>query len=101
MSPALLRATRTLGRMEGLPAEPVAKIHRMEQVGLIVLGSVVGALATGGVATFGAWSRRKRETQVAARLIYGDLQVMEGCAKRFSRRSAGRIGLTRRRLHMG
>ena len=59
-------------------AEPVAKMHHVEQVGLIVLGSIVGALATGGVTAFGVRSRRKRETQVAARLIYGDLLVMEG-----------------------
>jgi len=47
------------------------------EAALIVLGSIVGAVATGGVSAWDAWRRRTAERRVAARLILGDLYVLE------------------------
>lgn len=45
---------------------------------LVVLGAVVGALATGGVSAWAAWQERQLRRKVAARVILGDLYVIEG-----------------------
>lgn len=44
---------------------------------LVVLGAVVGALATGGVGAWDAWRQRQERRRVAARVILGDLFVLE------------------------
>jgi hypothetical protein len=49
----------------------------MEQVGLIILGAIVVTLSTLAGNSWEGWQRRKREAQVAARVIYGDLQVLQ------------------------
>ena len=63
-----------------LRVRPSGHCTGMSDVALIVLGSVIGALATGGVA---AWERRQDrliDAMVAARVLLGDLYVLEeGC----------------------
>lgn len=49
----------------------------MEEFGLVILGAVVGAFATGGVAFWDAGRERRQRRRVAARLILGDLYVLE------------------------
>ncbi|MEA2494904.1 MAG: hypothetical protein QOJ29_2815 [Thermoleophilaceae bacterium] len=44
---------------------------------LLVLGAVVGALATGGVAAWGSRRQRCERRRVAARVILGDLYVLK------------------------
>jgi hypothetical protein len=44
---------------------------------LVVLGAIVGALATGGVGAWDAWRQRQERRRVAARVILGDLFVLE------------------------
>lgn len=50
----------------------------MEQVGLIILGAIVVTLSALAGNSWEGRQRRKREARVAARVIYGDLQVLEG-----------------------
>jgi hypothetical protein len=50
----------------------------MEQLALIVLGAVVGALSTGGATAWDAWRQRRERRRVAARVVLGDLYVLEG-----------------------
>lgn len=50
----------------------------MDQVGLIVLGAVLGAVATGGVQALNAAKQRRLDRRVAARAILGDLYRTEG-----------------------
>lgn len=52
----------------------------MEQIALIVLGAVVGALSTGGVSFYAQWRDRRLSRKVAARLILGDLYLAQGGA---------------------
>jgi hypothetical protein len=52
----------------------------VEQVGLIVLGSVIGAVATGGVGLYAERRRERLARKVAARLILGDLYLVEALA---------------------
>jgi hypothetical protein len=44
---------------------------------LIVVGAIVGAVSTGGVSAFDAWRQRRVRRRVAARVILGDLYVLE------------------------
>ena len=44
---------------------------------LLVLGAMVGALATGGVSAWDAWRQRRARRRVAARVILGGLYVLE------------------------
>ncbi len=48
----------------------------MEALLLVVLGALVGALSTGGVAAWDAWRQRQERRRVAARVILGDLYVL-------------------------
>jgi len=50
----------------------------MDSIGLVVLGAVIGAAATGGVQAWIAARRRLLERKVAARAILGDLYMTEG-----------------------
>lgn len=50
----------------------------MKEFALVVLGAIVGALATGGISAWELRSQRQTGVRVAARLILGDLYVMEG-----------------------
>jgi hypothetical protein len=50
----------------------------MDQLGLIVLGAVFGAAATGGVQAWIAARERRLDRKVAARAILGDLFRTEG-----------------------
>lgn len=47
------------------------------EIGLIVLGAVIGAAATGGVQSWDAWRTRRLHRMVAARVIQGDLYISE------------------------
>ena len=49
----------------------------MGEVALLVLGAVVGALSTGGVQAWDANRQRRDRRRVAARMILGDLYVLE------------------------
>jgi hypothetical protein len=44
---------------------------------LVVLGALVGALSTGGVAAWDSWRQRRERRRVAARVILGDLYALE------------------------
>lgn len=59
----------------------------MEQVGLIVLGSVIGALATGGVGVYVEHRREGLARKVAARLILGDLFLLGAWAAYIAKRA--------------
>jgi hypothetical protein len=50
----------------------------MDSVGLVVLGAVIGAAATGGIQAWTGARQRRRERKVAARAILGDLFLTEG-----------------------
>ncbi|HTA35549.1 MAG TPA: hypothetical protein VK761_02440, partial [Solirubrobacteraceae bacterium] len=47
------------------------------QFGLVVLGAIVGALSTGGVSFYTDYRRRHNERKVAARVILGDLYIVD------------------------
>jgi hypothetical protein len=47
------------------------------EVALIVLGAVIGAVATGGVQAWDAWRDRRLRRLVAARVVLGDLIITE------------------------
>lgn len=49
----------------------------MEQIGLVILGAIIGAAATGGIQTLIAKGQRKERRKVAARVILGDLYLTE------------------------
>ena len=51
------------------------------EVLLVVLGAFVGAVATGGVTAWDAWRQRRVRRRVAARLILGDLYVVEAAVE--------------------
>jgi hypothetical protein len=59
----------------------VIRLGGVEEVALIVLGAIVGALSTGGVAAWESWREREVRRRVAARLILGDLYVIEAASK--------------------
>ena len=64
------------------PANPdVPCIAGMEEVGLVLIGIIGGAVATGGVTLFTSWRERQNSRTVAARLILGDLYVLEAMAE--------------------
>jgi hypothetical protein len=47
-------------------------------VGLVILGAVIGAAATGGIQTWIASRQRRLDRKIAARAILGDLFMTEG-----------------------
>lgn len=47
------------------------------EVALIVLGAVIGAVATGGVQAWDVWRSRRLRRLVAARVVLGDLFITE------------------------
>lgn len=53
----------------------------MGSVGLIVLGAVIGAAATGGIQTWVAFRQRRLDRKVAARAILGDLFMTEALVR--------------------
>jgi len=55
---------------------------------LVVLGAIVGALATGGVSFYAEIRRQRVARKVAARLIHGELSRVEAIASILLRRGA-------------
>lgn len=49
----------------------------MSEVVVALIGVAAGALANGGVDTWAAWRGRVRDLEVAARVIFGDLLVLD------------------------
>ncbi len=61
----------------------------MDQIGLIVLGAVVAALATGGVRFYGEYRSELLSRKVAARVLLGDLYIVEALADTCADRKGG------------
>jgi hypothetical protein len=68
----------------------------MSAAGLVILGALAGAAASGGIQASVAWFDRKRRRRVAARLIYGDIVFAEAAF-----RLIGEQGIWSPRLDFG
>src|SRR4051794_12429171 len=79
-------------KLADVPGELLVRLHEreptsdrrrwhaapMSDAALVVLGGVVGALATGGIQWLDALRQRRVTRRVAARLILGDMYVLDG-----------------------
>lgn len=58
------------------------------EIVLIVIGAVIGAASTGGVQAWDAWRQRRLRRTVAARVILGDLYIVEAMLDAILKRRA-------------